>query len=106
MRRSQLDFMKAGVASGFARDCFVIVEWVLREAQPALEPLGGSSVDCPSPSATVDELLAFAGTYDAYRRMADRPRSLDRIVRPVLRQIDERGVVPSWAGLDLRPCDS
>lgn len=55
----------------------------------------------PGPDATIEELLEFAGTYNAYEVFARTPNDLERIALPIYNEIARENQVPDWVGLDL-----
>lgn len=58
-------------------------------------------VQVPGPAASVEDVLEFAGTYDAYAFFADQPDQLQRLVGGVYDEIARSLVVPDWVRLDL-----
>lgn len=58
-------------------------------------------VAVPGPQASVEEILEFAGTYEAYEFVADDPAQLDALLGGVYRDIAESLEVPEWVRLDL-----
>lgn len=40
---------------------------------------GARQVDVPTPGASVEEILEFAATYDAYEHLADNPEHLGNV---------------------------
>ncbi len=67
--------------------------------------LGGGfddgSVQVPGSGATIEQLLDFAGTYNAYEVFARTPNDLERIVMPIYNDIARSDQVPDWLGIDL-----
>ena len=55
----------------------------------------------PSPEADWPEILQFALTYNAYRRVARGVPELKAVVQPVLDELKRSGTVPGWAGVDM-----
>lgn len=46
-------------------------------------------------------LLAWAGSYDGYQRIAGDGKRIHDVLRPVREALEETGEVPAWAGVDL-----
>lgn len=58
-------------------------------------------IECPPVDVRLDELLAFARTYNGYERLGNDPEHLQRVVRPVLTRVENGQQPPEWAGIDL-----
>ena len=61
---------------------------------------GEAWVQVPDPDASVEDVLEFAGTYDAYAFFADQPDQLQRLLGGVYDEIARSLVVPEWVRLD------
>lgn len=61
----------------------------------------GPTPSVPGPEASVEEMLEFAATYDAYERLAAEPESLDRLLWPIYSEIEQTSEVPVWVRIDL-----
>lgn len=63
--------------------------------------VGDAFVPVPGSGASVEQLLEFAGTYNAYEVFARTPNDLERIAAPIYDQIARSCEVPDWLGIDL-----
>jgi hypothetical protein len=54
----------------------------------------------PDPDGTIEAIIDFASTYNAYERWADEPDHLEALLAPVLAEWDRAGTIPAWAGTD------
>jgi len=63
--------------------------------------VGDNPVRVPGAGGSIDELLEFAGTYNAYELFAQTPNDLERITKPIYDDIARSGQVPEWIGIDL-----
>ena len=46
-------------------------------------------------------LLAWAGSYDGYQRIASDGKRIHDVLRPLREALEDTGEVPDWAGVDL-----
>ena len=60
-----------------------------------------ATVRIPDPDGPPDAIANFALSYDGYGRLGHDAQRVLQIVRPVVRQVQKDGTVPSWAGLDV-----
>jgi hypothetical protein len=58
------------------------------------------TLEWPGPDAAPIEVLAFAGSYDAYERWASDPERLEDQLRPLHRAWTQGRSLPPWAGID------
>jgi hypothetical protein len=58
-------------------------------------------VEVPDSEASVEVVLEFAGTYDAYTFFADQPDQLQRLLGGLYDEIARSLAVPEWVRLDL-----
>lgn len=58
-------------------------------------------IQVPQRDAPVEDLLQFAGTYDAYEFFASEPDRLQHLLGAVYEEIARSLVVPEWVRLDL-----
>jgi len=62
---------------------------------------GSQRVRVPGAAASIDEVISFAGTYNAYELVASEPARLERLVLPIYEDLAQSGRAPDWLGLDL-----
>ena len=55
----------------------------------------------PGVDASIDEVIRFAATYNAYELVASEPALLERLVLPIYEDLAASGRAPEWLGLDL-----
>ena len=58
-------------------------------------------VPVPEPGASVQEVLEFARTYNAYEHLADDPGELERLLGGLYGEISRSMTIPGWVRLDL-----
>ncbi len=61
----------------------------------------GSAHQVPSREGSIQEILEFADTYNAYERLAAEPEQLDRLLGPIYAEIERSSAVPGWVRIDL-----
>lgn len=58
-------------------------------------------VPVPTPDASVEDVLEFAGTYNAYEHLANDAGQLERLLGGLYAEISGSSTVPGWVRLDL-----
>jgi hypothetical protein len=62
---------------------------------------GAQDVTVPSANSSIDEVLQFASTYNAYELISSEPNELEALVGPIYDEVLRTGSVPKWVQVDL-----
>lgn len=58
-------------------------------------------ITVPAAGASIDDVLEFASTFNAYELIASEPRELEALAWPIYDEVLRTGTVPDWVRVDL-----